>query len=277
MSITLQVRCHLEIESLTDCHCIAMLRPRSGMAQWLSQETYHFSPSVRTTEYVDHFGNLCQRFVAPQGPLSIDVEAVVETDDLIDTPFNAPPTPIEQLPDAVMEFLLPSRYCPIEKLGDWALEIAGHYIPGSAQVETIRSWIHHNITYEYGQSDVTTDALDTLNGRAGVCRDFAHIGIALCRSLLIPARMVVGYLHELNPMDLHAWFEAYIDGRWYTFDATQAETRGARVILAYGRDAADVAFLTSYGQVMTTNMLITVSRFNAPASMPIQPHNKWLP
>ena len=96
-------------------------------------------------------------------------------------------------------------------------------------------------------SSSTTDALDTLQQGAGVCRDFAHVGIALCRSLQIPARMVAGYLHGLQPMDLHAWFEAFVGGRWYTFDATQAEPRGGRIVLAYGHDAADVAFISDYG------------------------------
>lgn len=260
MSITLKVECSLEIDSLADCLCIAMLRPRSGTAQWLSSESYHFLPSVETTEYMDQYGNLCQRFVAPAGRLLIQSAAVVKTDQSIDTPFNLPPTPVEFLPDGVMQFLLPSRYCPVDKMGERALQIAGGFIPGSAQVETIRSWIFQNMTYQYGQSDATTDALDSLNSRTGVCRDFAHIGISLCRSLLIPARMVVGYLHELEPMDLHAWFEAYIDGRWYTVDATQASPRGGRVVLGYGRDAADVAFLTSYGQVNTNDLTIHVTR-----------------
>ena len=96
-------------------------------------------------------------------------------------------------------------------------------------------------------SSATTDAIDTLEHGAGVCRDFAHVGISLCRSLTIPARIVVGYLYQLHPMDLHAWFEAFVGGRWYTFDATQGEPRGGRIVLAYGRDAADVAFISDYG------------------------------
>jgi len=237
-----------------------MLRPRSGSAQWLSQEIYRFSPSLPTTEYVDPFGNLCQRFDAPAGTLSIDVEAVVTTEREISTAFNLPLTPPKQLPDSVMLFLLPSRYCPVDRLNNQAMNIAGHFIPGSAQAQAVCDWIHQNILYEYGQSDSSTDALDTLNRRAGVCRDFAHVGMALCRSLLIPCRMVVGYLHRLKPMDLHAWFEAYIDGRWYTYDPTQQEPMGGRVVLGYGRDAADVAFLTSYGEVNTTEMSIRVDQ-----------------
>ena len=139
-----------------------------------------------------------------------------------------------------------------------ALEIVAQATPGYGQVEAIRAWIHENIEYKYGVSDSGTDALDSLEHGAGVCRDYTHIGISLCRSLHIPARMVVGYLHRLDPMDLHAWFEAYLDGRWYTFDATQREPRGGRVVLAYGRDAADVAFLSNYGKLETLSMRVWV-------------------
>ena len=119
-----------------------------------------------------------------------------------------------------------------------AAEITKGHAAGYAQVEAIRAWIHEHIEYRYGVSNEHTDALGTLDDEAGVCRDFSHVGIALCRSLHIPARMVVGYLHRLEPMDLHAWFEAYVGNRWYTFDATQPEPRGGRIVMAYGRDAA---------------------------------------
>ena len=117
-------------------------------------------------------------------------------------------------------------------------------------------------------STATTDAIDTLNQGAGVCRDFAHVGIALCRSLSIPARIVVGYLHGLDPMDLHAWFEAFVGNRWYTFDATQDAPRGGRIVLAYGRDAADVAFISDYGMapLEVTQMHVAVTDNNAPNS-----------
>jgi transglutaminase-like putative cysteine protease len=114
------------------------------------------------------------------------------------------------------------------------------------------------VKYKYGTSDASTSAVDTAKKRVGVCRDFSHLGIALCRALRIPARMVVGYLHELDPMDLHAWFEAYVGGRWYTFDATQKTPKGNRIVVAYGRDAGDVAQLTEYGPLKTTAMSVWV-------------------
>jgi transglutaminase-like putative cysteine protease len=256
----LRAGCDIQVEAAEDCPSVAMLRPRSGQAQWLSSESYLFEPWVRTTEYVDTFGNLCQRMVIPKGRMHIRVEAEVETDEAIAIDTNAPPTPVGLLPDEVMQFLLPSRYCPSDLMQSRALEVVGDAAPGYAQVETIRSWIHENIEYRYGVSDSGTDALDTLEQGAGVCRDYSHIGMSLCRSVHIPARMVVGYLYQLDPMDLHAWFEAYIGGRWYTFDATQREPRGGRVVLAYGRDAADVAFLSNYGVLETVGMHVWVER-----------------
>lgn len=236
----------MTVNARSDCPVIAMLRPRSGQAQWIISERYELDPWVPTTEYVDNYGNLCQRFVVPCGKMSISVEMTMQVDDQIAVEPGAPFTPIPLLPDDVLLYLLQSRYCPSDKMQEKALAIIGDAPAGYPQVEAIRSWIHANLQYQYGVSSATTDALDTLGHGAGVCRDFAHVGIALCRSLQVPARMVVGYLHLLDPMDLHAWFEAFVGGRWYTFDATQSAPRGGRVVLAYGRDAADVAFLSDY-------------------------------
>ena len=258
----LQISCTMTLEAAEDCPTVAMLRPRSGEAQWLVSESYDFAPRVRITEYVDAYGNLCQRFVVPKGRMSIAIGAVVETEESIEVDPRARALPVAELPNETLQYLLQSRYCPSDKpeVEDRALMIVGNAAPGYAQVEAIRGWINANIAYRYGVSDSTTDALDTLAHGAGVCRDFSHIGIALCRALRMPARMVVGYLHRLDPMDLHAWFEAFIDGRWYTFDATQDEPRGGRVVVAYGHDAADVAFISNYAALETTALSVTVER-----------------
>ncbi len=242
----LKATCTMTVTTNTDCPIVAMLRARSGQAQWIVSESYDLQPWVPTTEYVDSYGNLCQRLVVPEGGMSIAVEVVMETEAQIAVDPEAPFTPIAELPDAALQYLLQSRYCPSDKMGDRAHHIVGGLPPGYAQVEAIRSWINTHLEYRYGVSSQTTDALDTLDHGAGVCRDFAHVGIAMCRSLRIPARMVVGYLHALDPMDLHAWFEAFVGDRWYTFDATQDHPRGGRIVLAYGRDAADVAFISDY-------------------------------
>lgn len=237
-----------------------MLRPRSGLGQWIVSEAYDLKPLLGAVEYVDCFGNLCQRLVMPEGKLQVKVETCVECADSIDTAPQAPFTAPEELPDAALQFLLPSRYCPADQMEDQAREIVGRGKPGYAGVEAIRAWIHENVEYRRGSSNESTTALDTYEKRAGVCRDYAHVGIALCRSLMIPARMVVGYLHGLEPMDLHAWFEAFVGGRWYTFDATQSEPRGGRIVVAYGRDAADVAITTPFGPIELKGMTVSVER-----------------
>lgn len=256
--ILLRAGCDLTVAAPAPCPCVGMLRPRSGDAQWLASESYRFEPHLPSVEYLDGEGNLCQRFVAGPGRLRIRVESVVHTDREIAVDPQAPAVPVAELPHGVLPFLLQSRYCPSDKLADRAKQIVGDAAPGYAQVEAIRSWIHERLTYRYGVSDASTDAIGTLEAGAGVCRDFSHVGIALCRALQIPARMVVGWLHRLDPMDLHAWFEAYVGHRWYTFDATQDQPRGGRVVLAYGRDAADVAFISNYGELETVEMKVWV-------------------
>lgn len=256
--IRLAAGCELIVEAAMPCPVVGMLRPRSGDAQWLVSERYTFAPRIRTREAADAHGNLCQRFVLPSGRTSIRVDVLVDTEREIAVDPDAARVPVDLLPADALQFLLQSRYCPSDKAGDQAAEVVGDAMPGYPQVQAIRSWIHRNIEYRYGVSDASTDALDTLKAGSGVCRDFAHIGITLCRAMGIPARMVVGYLHKLDPMDLHAWFEAYVGGRWYTFDATQDEPRGGRIVLAYGRDAADVAFLSNYGPLEMREMKVWV-------------------
>ena len=243
----LRAACTLSVTATTDCPLVAMLRPRSGQAQWIISDRYDLQPWVPTTEFVDSYGNLCQRLTVPRGRMQIGVEVTMEVDAQIAVAPDAPQTPVSELPHNVLLYLLQSRYCPSDRMVEKALAVVGDARPGYAQAERIRAWIQQHLAYRYSVSSASTDALDTLEHGAGVCRDFAHVGIALCRSLQIPARMVVGYLHGLEPMDLHAWFEAFVGGRWYTFDATQAKPRGGRIVLAYGHDAADVAFISDYG------------------------------
>ena len=254
----LRAGCEMIVSASADCPAVAMLRPRSGQAQWLVSESYEFDPWVPTTEYVDIYGNLCQRLVIPRGDMRIHVEAVVETEGSIAVHADAGTTLIADLPDSALVYLLPSRYCPADKMARQARQIVRGHAPGYEQVEAIRAWIHKRIEYRYGASDASTDALDTLDAGAGVCRDYAHVGMALCRALNIPARMVVGYLYKLDPMDMHAWFEAFLDGRWYTFDATQDAPRGGRLVMAYGRDATDVALISNYGPLETPSMHVWV-------------------
>ncbi len=254
----LDIGCLLLFEAIDPSPLILMLRPRSGLGQRVIREDSCFDPDVPMTVYVDHHGNLCQRFLVPTGWFQVNTTATVETSDTIDVQPDAEFVLVQDLPDYALEFLLPSRYCQSDLLGDLARKIVADRIPGYDQVEAIRTWIHTHIDYQYDTSNTSTSALETVQTRTGVCRDFVHLGIALCRSITIPARIVVGYLYQLTPMDLHAWFEAYVGGRWYTFDATQTEPRGNRIAIAYGRDAADVALATQFGQLTLTKMNVWI-------------------
>jgi transglutaminase-like putative cysteine protease len=254
----LDVGCELIFDVTDFTPFLLMLRPRSGYGQWVSEERYTLSPLVPVVEYLDPFSNLCQRLVAPGGRFVVTASAVVETAEATDIEPGAPFTLVQNLPENALQFLLPSRYCQSDMVGGLARQIIGDALPGYDQVELIRGWIHQNIEYRYGSSNASTSALETASEKVGVCRDFAHLGIALCRSLNIPARIVVGYLQDLEPMDVHAWFEAYVAGRWYTFDATQEHPRGGRIAIAYGRDAADVALATQFGPATLAEMRVWV-------------------
>jgi transglutaminase-like putative cysteine protease len=256
--VLLRAACQLSFEVDAPTAMILMLRPRSGAGQWIIRESYALEPEVAVYEYSDGFGNLCQRLLVPAGRFAVQTEAEVRTSPTIDVQPAAPFTLVQELPDTVIPFLLPSRYCESDQLLDLARDIVAGAQPGYDQAAAICAWIHQQVTYRYGTSDATTSARDTAAQRVGVCRDFAHLGIALCRSLSIPARMVVGYLHQLDPMDMHAWFEAFVGGRWYTFDATQPGPRGGRITIAYGRDAADVAVATQFGSAQLTQLAVQV-------------------
>lgn len=255
----LDATCQLDYHLLEDVPAIFMLRPRSGWAQWIMREEFQIRPQVAVVEFTDVYGNLCQRTVMPAGDFHLSVQFRAQVADYVDEDLYAPLMLVQNLPPDLLHYLLPSRYCQSDQLSGLATSIIGNMQANYQCVAAIRSWIHHNVAYTSGCSDSSTSALDTANARQGVCRDFAHLGIALCRAINVPARMVVGFLHQLNPMDLHAWFEAYIGGRWFTFDATEKVTRGNRIVVAYGRDAADVALATMFGSFTMQNMCVTVT------------------
>ncbi|WP_317131641.1 transglutaminase family protein [Sphingobacterium alkalisoli] len=257
-AMLIQASCFLDFTCEFPVPTIFMLRPKSGIGQFVMRDELQVSPYVAMTEFADTYGNLCQRLVLPAGQFQLRSTVVADCADVIDVDYGAAWTPITDLPDGMLHFLLPSRYCESDKLGEVSAEITRGCNTGYEQVEAIRQWIHTHIQYEYGTTNSSSSACDVLETKKGVCRDFAHIGISLCRALDIPARMATGYLYELDPMDLHAWFEAYIGGRWYCFDATQHEPKGGRILVAYGRDAADVAFATHFGAVTLNEMQVSV-------------------
>ena len=254
----LDASCEIVFQTDEFVPAVLMLRPRSGWGQWISREEYSFHPRVPVIEFTDIFGNLCQRVVIPPGITQLRACCTVDTPDEVDIDTNAAYILPGNLPDTVLHFLYPSRYCPSDQLSMLAAEIVQNAIPGYPQVEAIRAWMHQHVEYRYGTSTQATTALDTANSRTGVCRDFAHLGIALCRALNIPARMVVGYAQALKVQDIHAWFEAYVGGRWFVFDGTSEKTSGNRIAIAYGRDATDVAFVTQFGPLILSNLTVSV-------------------
>lgn len=226
---------------------VMMLRPRSGAQQWIASEQYRLTPSVPVIEFTDSYGNLCQRLIAPPGTFRVQTSAEVMISDTLDQAPDAPFVEVQYLPDAIFCYLLPSRFCESDRFGQMANEITAGLLPGYNQVAAIEAWLRDSIQFVPFSSETHVSAIEVNERGWGVCRDLSHLGIALCRSLSIPARMVVGYLHRLQPMDLHAWFEAYVGGRWYTFDAMQCGVPGGYVAIGYGRDAADVAIYNQFG------------------------------
>jgi transglutaminase-like putative cysteine protease len=257
----LRVGCELTFDIEVPTPFILMLRPRSGAQQWVERDEYKISPNVPIIEYADDYGNLCQRLVAPPGHFSVHTKADVKIDDYVKVNLGAPFIEIQNLPNTILSYLLPSRYCESDRFNDLANSITANQLPGYDQVVAIENWLRNNISFIPGSSDFPISAIEVNLRQMGVCRDLAHLGIALCRSLSIPARMVVGYLHDLNPMDMHAWFEAYVGGSWYTFDATQTGVKGGYVAIGYGHDAADVAVFNQFGPaVYPINQKVTVKR-----------------
>lgn len=259
--------CSLEFNIPVATPFLLMLRPRSGMQQWVAREQYALVPSVPAVEFTDPFGNLCQRLVAPSGPFSIRTSADIEAADAADSAPGAPFIEVQQLPSETLPFLLPSRYCESDRFAQMASSLVAGCAPGYDQCTAIVNYIRETLQYVPGCGQQIISAAEVNDQSQAVCRDMAHLGIALCRALCIPARLVVGYLETLQPMDLHAWFEAYVGGRWYTFDPTQSNLQGSRVAIAYGRDATDVAVYTQFGDpVELRQMFVSVEPLRSPPS-----------
>jgi transglutaminase-like putative cysteine protease len=261
----LHASCFLEFHIPVSTPFLFMLRPRSEWQQWVAREQYILSPSVSVVEFTDAFGNLCQRLVAPAGHFSVRTSVDIETADASDTAPGAPFVEVQQLPIETLPFLHPSRYCESDRFTEMAASLVAGRAAGYDQCTAIVDYIRKAVRYTPGAGQQIISASE-LNGLGrGVCRDMAHLGIACCRALSIPARMVVGYLEALEPMDLHAWFEAYVGNRWYTFDPTQVGFQGGRVAIAFGRDAADVAIYTQFGNpVELLGMNVNVERMPGP-------------
>jgi transglutaminase-like putative cysteine protease len=263
----LHASCKIHFNVSVPTPMVLMLRPRSGPGQWVAREDYRLTPPVQVVEIADSFGNLCQRLVAPVGEFTVYTSADVMIAERSPAPDDAAYVEVPDLPHEALGYLLPSRYCESDRFNDMAVEIVGNSRLGAPQVRAITDWVRKSIRYSPGSSTYPVSAVEVNERGEGVCRDLAHLGIALCRALCIPARLVVGYLHELDPMDIHAWFEAFVGDEWYTFDPTIRGDGGERIAIAHGRDAADVAIYNQYGPLLLPDdMRVTVERSDPPSA-----------
>ena len=214
-------------------------------------------------EYADVYGNPVKRLVMPVGEMVMTYDAVVAVPDEPDPdPLAEPQTPVELIPGELLHFTLPSRYCLSDQLMTTAWELFGTTQPGGPRVQAICDWVQGNIQFQYGTSNPMTTAMDVFQARRGVCRDMAHLAISFCRALSIPARYVFGYLPDIyvpqvpDPMDFAAWIEVWLGDRWWTFDPRNNARRVGRVLIGRGRDALDVAMMTTFGPAEFRSMTV---------------------
>jgi transglutaminase-like putative cysteine protease len=221
-------------------------------------------PETPVEEYLDAFGNHSCRFTARDGELLLSNSTLIRDSGEPDKQdFTAREIPVQELPIETLPYLMNSRYCEVDLLSPIAAELFGHVPRGFERVQAICNWVHDKVVFGYEFSRPTRTALNLYTERVGVCRDFQHLAITFCRCLNIPARYATGYLGDIGvpasptPMDFSAWFEAYLEGRWWTFDARHNVPRVGRVLMAVGRDATDVAITTSFGDAKLLNFEVT--------------------
>ena len=256
---------------------VALLHVHPSRASDLVEpDELRMEPEIQTETYIDSFGNCCTRFVAPPGHLRLSSSGLLRDSGNPDPyDWNARELPAGELPHEILTFLLSSRYCEVDRFASIAQELFGSIKPGWSRVQAIANWVHNHVTFNYHQTRPTKTALDVFTERVGVCRDYQHLAITFCRALNIPARYATGYLGDIGvperlPMDFSAWFEVYLEGKWWAFDARNNEPRIGRVLMATGRDAADVAITTSLGQAFLTHFsVVTQEERSAPVDQPV--------
>ena len=258
-----RVGCQFDHEASAPTPSLWQVRPRLDGHHQVVASSWTCSPFVASRSLLDRFGNLCDRLTLPAGPSRVRYDAVVEVPATFDeADKGAPQVRVEELPDGALDFLLASRFCLSDLAVEQAWELFGATRPGWERVQAVSDWTHENIRFEPGTSTAVTTSADVLECATGVCRDYTHVGITFCRALSIPARYVSGYLPDIAvpppdlPMDFCSWFEAFLDGRWWTFDPRNNVPRMGRVVIGRGRDAADVAMVTTYGTLALEAMTV---------------------
>jgi transglutaminase-like putative cysteine protease len=235
-----------------------------------SPEKVITTPEVAIATYRDSFGNIGLRFVAPPGDFSIRGEGLIEDDGELDAvDWSAAELPVEALPDECLVYLMGSRYCETDRLSQIAWDMFGHVSPGWGRVQAICDFVNRHTVFGYQSARATRTAFETYQEGIGVCRDYAHLAIAFCRCMNIPARYVNGYLGDigvpiLDPMDFSAWIEVHLGGRWVTFDPRNNVPRIGRIVIARGRDAVDVPLINSFGPHVLQSFRVWAYDMNDP-------------
>jgi transglutaminase-like putative cysteine protease len=254
LDITIRAGLEFIYETSIPTTLTLLIKPQPGPHQSIQSELFSFLPHVEADEFFDTHGNIVQRVTFPPGQTSVRHDALVAVPSIAEdhTRSGSVVTP-EDLPPDVLRYTLPSRYCDSDKLLDFSFEHFAKVPNGFERVQAICDWVHNNIEYRFGAGNPHISASDVINQRFGVCRDFAHTAISLCRTFNLPARYVTGYVPDVafldpgTPMDFHAYFEVYIGGRWHVYDARFNVPRIGRIHIARGRDAVDGAFTTAFG------------------------------
>ena len=237
----------------------------------VGRDNLTFDPPVPMAAYRDSFGNWCTRIVAPKGRTRVGADALVNDSGLPDVVVpQARQLAVQDLPEEALLFLMGSRYCETDRLSETAWSLFGNGPTGWGRVQAICDYVHRHITFGYEHARMTRSALEAFHDKTGVCRDYAHLAVAFCRCMNIPARYCTGYLGDIGipppygPMDFAAWFEAYLDGQWYTFDPRNNVPRIGRVLIATGHDAADVPLSHSFGRNTLTGFRVWSDEVDGP-------------
>lgn len=263
------VGCEFQFEAAQPAAAIMQVAPSPGPGVQIAREQWDTGSDHHG--YLDHYENRCERFTIAAGSSRIAYEAellLTDPADVIEP--DAPETPVDELPDEVLSFVMPSRFCLPDELGNVAWERFGGLTPGWSRVQAVVDYVHSHLEFIPGASNPWTTAADAYRAGQGVCRDFAHLAITFCRALNIPARYVFGYIPDVGvappveAMDFAAWFEVYLGGRWHTFDARNNTPRIGRVVVGRGRDAIDVALITSFGPHTLTGFEVRAEPIDPP-------------
>ena len=259
----IRVGCTFTYQVVWPTPTILLVQPHPHAPQTILQDEWKLTPPLPMHAYQDTYGNYCQRLLLPEGDHVLSYDALVEVPDTWDEVApETPQLPVEDLPDEVLVYTLPSRFCLSDVLADTAWQLFGHTKPGWERVQAICDWVQANIRFQYGTSTALSNAVDIYVQKVGVCRDLTHLAVTFCRALNIPTRYVFGYLPDigvppsLSPMDFCAWMEVYLGGRWWTFDPRNNARRVGRVLIGRGRDAQDVAMVTSYGSPTLKEIIV---------------------